>query len=96
MFLFLIQLFILCPSLFNEYLCPIDAYGWTLFDNKTEQIYQWIYNKKTEEFNRDFSLIEIREKSDLICFDIHRRMYQVIKNIFISIGYVIIIRMKVK
>jgi hypothetical protein len=82
MFLFLIKLFIIfiniSPLLFNEYLCPIDAYRWSLFDNKTKQIYQWFYDKQTEEFNRDFSLIKIGEKYDVICFDIHQKMYQAI------------------
>lgn len=82
MFLFLIRLIILLinisPSLFDEYLCPVDAYGWTLYDNKTKQIYRWIYDEKTEEFKENFSLIKIVEKYQIFCFDINQQMYQTI------------------
>jgi hypothetical protein len=77
----IILLLNISPALFNEYLCPTDAYRWIIFDNTTKQIYRWIYDKNTKQFNQDVSLInriEIGENFEVICCDIHQRMYHAI------------------
>ena len=82
MFLFFIQLFLfllnISPSLCSEYLCPIEAYSWHFYDNQSQLLYQWIYDPTTEQFNRDISRINHGEHSDVICSDIHQRMYEAI------------------
>ena len=77
------QMFVLLLTMISsvfatDYFCPIEANGWTLVDNQTGQIYQWNWNSKTNEFNRDLPVIELSRRYHVVCLDINEKMYEAI------------------
>ena len=76
LFIFLVEI---CPCLLIEYLCPVDAYTWYLFDNRTREIYQWIVDERSEEFNREKSLRGNENHYQLICADREQNFYRTIR-----------------
>ena len=75
-FVFLLQI---SPSFFTDYLCPVEANAWYLFDNQTDQIHQWIYDQNIEEFSPENSLRGNEKDFHLICADIEQNFYRTIR-----------------